>query len=53
VAGCASFVNTRENGRPSYGHHAVVEMFGERFADVLLDARHFHRWEEFSVGQLR
>src|SRR5208282_1405518 len=53
MAGSASFVDASEHCGAPNGHDAVVEMFGERGADVLLDARHFHRREEFSVGQLR
>ena len=53
VAGGASFVYARENGGAADGHHAVVEMFGHRRANIQLDARHFHRREKFSVRQLR
>src|SRR5207302_9346679 len=53
VAGSAPFVNAREHGRAADGHDAIVEMFGERIAKILLDASHFHRRQKFSVGQLR
>ena len=53
VAGSAPFVHAREHSGAADGHHAVVEMFGHRRPDVLLDAGHFHRRQKFSVGQLR
>ena len=53
MAGSAPFVNAREHGRAADGHHAIIKMFGERVAKILLDTGHFHRREKFSVGQLR
>src|SRR5712692_9491312 len=53
VASSASFVNAREYRRAADGHDAIIEMFGEGIAEILLNTGHLHRREKFSVGQLR
>src|SRR5258708_25010661 len=53
MASGAALVDFRQNRGAADGHDAIVVMLGERFAEILLDAGHFHRWKKFTVGELR
>src|SRR5258708_10427865 len=53
MASGAALVDFGQDGSAADGHDAVVVMLGERFAEILLDAGHFHWWKKFTVGELR
>src|SRR5690348_8696371 len=52
MASRAPAMHLRQYCRPPDGHHSIVKLFRERVAHVSFDARHFHRWQKFSVRQL-
>src|SRR5215470_12882979 len=52
MSGGASFVHLRKNGGALDGEDAIVKMFRQRVANVLLDTGQFHRRQEFAVGKL-
>src|SRR5260370_15592034 len=53
VARGAAFVDASEYRGPSDGHDAVIEIFRQGVAKVLLNASHLHRRKKFTVGELR
>ena len=53
MASGAALVHLRQHGRTANGHHAVVEMLGERGFEIQLDAGHSHGRKEFAIGKLR
>src|SRR2546421_2126452 len=49
----AAFVHARQDRGAPDGHDAIVEVFGDCVAHILLDARHFHGRQKLAVGKLR